>query len=193
MDLLQARLEPLDGEIPPPGPLRLAAVIAVLLTSEGVAPRLVLIERAATLRAHAGQLAFPGGKPEPGDPSLLHTALREAEEEVGLPPACVQVLGRLSPVPTPSGFFIVPFVARVVAPWEPIVACHHEVSRVLTPSLSMLDDPRIHRVMGTREYGGRLYALHRFEIHEPPLWGATAFMVWDLLERIRGASHTHHR
>lgn len=193
MDLLQARLEPLDGEIPSPGPLRLAAVIAVLLTSDGVAPRIVLIERAATLRAHAGQLAFPGGKPEPGDPSLLHTALREAEEEVGLPPTSVRVLGRLSSVPTPSGFFIVPFVAHVLAPWEPIVACHQEVSRVLTPSLSILEDPRVHRVTGTREYGGQLYALHRFEIHEPPLWGATAIMVWDLLERIRGASRPSHQ
>lgn len=184
---LAAALEPMHCEIPP-GPLRPAAVVALLLaTEDGLGPRLVLIERASMLRAHAGQLALPGGKPEPGDTSLWETALREAEEEVGLARASVTPLGRLSCVPTPSGFFIVPFVARVDGPWEP-TACCAEVSRVLTPSLTHLLAPGVHHMTGVREYDGRQYALHRFEIHDPPLWGATAIMVWDLLERMRRAA-----
>jgi 8-oxo-dGTP pyrophosphatase MutT (NUDIX family) len=78
-----------------------------------------LIERSGQLRQHAGQLAFPGGKPEASDRDLLDTALREAWEEVGLPHAAVSVLGRLSPVPTPTGYMIVPYVGRVLGDWQP--------------------------------------------------------------------------
>jgi len=179
--------------IPPPGALRPASVVALLLeTEDDRAPRLVLIERASMLRAHAGQLAFPGGKPEPGDLDLWDTALREAEEEVGLPRTSVTPLGRLSCVPTPSGFFIVPYVALVDGPWEPTVCCA-EVSRVLTPSLDHLLAPGVHRITGVREHAGHRYEMHHFAIHDPPLWGATAIMVWDLLERMRRAGGAHDR
>ena len=167
--------------------LRLAAVIGLLL--EGPRwpdePALLLIERSSKLRQHAGQIAFPGGKPEPGDRDLLDTALREAEEEVGLPREQVSVLGRLAPVPTPTGYMIVPFVGRVRGDWEPRRASP-EVERILTPSLRTLLDPAIHRHAGEVEWRGASYSLHEFAIADPPLWGATARMVWDLLERIRG-------
>lgn len=167
--------------------LRLAAVIGLLL--EGPRwidePALLFIERSNDLRQHAGQIAFPGGKPEPGDRDLLDTALREAEEEVGLPREQVQVLGRLEPVPTPTGYMIVPFVGRVIGDWEPQRASP-EVERILTPSLRTLLDPAIHRLAGEVEWRGATYSLHEFAIADPPLWGATARMVWDLLGRIRG-------
>jgi 8-oxo-dGTP pyrophosphatase MutT (NUDIX family) len=137
------------------------------------------------LRQHAGQLAFPGGKPEPHDRDLLDTALREAWEEVGLPREQVTVLGRLTPVPTPTGYMIVPFVGRVRGDWRPVTVSG-EVERVLTPSLRSLLDPEIHRHAGHVQWRGRSYDLHEFKIAEPPLWGATARMVWDLLQRIRG-------
>jgi 8-oxo-dGTP pyrophosphatase MutT (NUDIX family) len=178
-----------------PAPLRHAAVIGLILppaappdpVSQAArfddAPRLLLIERAAGLRSHAGQLAFPGGKPEPVDTDLLATALREAREEVGLDPHRVQILGRLDSVPTPSGFMIVPYVGRVDADWTP--RCNSsEVRRVLTPSLARLAEPSIHRVTDRRSWRGRVWELHEYAIADPPLWGATARMVWDLLRRL---------
>jgi 8-oxo-dGTP pyrophosphatase MutT (NUDIX family) len=189
-DDLARRLVPVEAPVPDAGGLRYAAVLAVLvpggpLRAEGV--RIVLIERAAMLRTHAGQLAFPGGKPEPHDVSLADTALREAEEEVGLDRRAPEVLGRLHPVPTPSGFMIVPYVAWAPPGWLP-EPTSPEVGRVLTPQLARLADPQVHRIAGVRDWNGHRYELHEFAIHEPALWGATARMMWDLLERMRGPS-----
>ena len=167
-----------------PGDLKQAAVVALI----GEAPQardhtLLLIERSAELPSHAGQLAFPGGKAEPGDRDLLDTALREAEEEVGLDRAGVEVLGRLRPVPTPTGFMIVPFVARAPARWVP--RPHDgEVRTILQPTLGTLADPKVYRISGRADWKGRTYDLYEFSIHRPPLWGATARMVWELLVRM---------
>ncbi|NJK32634.1 MAG: CoA pyrophosphatase [Deltaproteobacteria bacterium] len=144
----------------------------------------MLIERSSQLRQHAGQLAFPGGKPEASDRDLLDTALREAEEEVGLPRELVSVIGRLHPVPTPSGFMIVPFVGRVRGDWTPRLASG-EVERIVIPRLRTLMDPSVYRTTGRVEWRGFHYDMHEYRIGDPPLWGATARMVWDLLERLR--------
>ncbi len=178
---LGLRLEAVDGPVPDPTPFRHAAVLAALLP--GALARLVLIERPGNMRSHAGQLAFPGGKPEPGDRDLLETALREAEEEVALPRAQVQILGRLLPVPVPSGFLIIPYVGIVHGEWTPR-RNDEEVKAILTPTLQDLVDPTRYRFAGTREWQGQQYDLHEYSIHEPPLWGATARMVHDLLGRL---------
>jgi len=188
---LAARLDPVDAPNPDPGPLQAAAVIA-LLWPDGLRcshddPRLILIERSRLLRAHAGQLAFPGGKPEPGDTSLLATALREAEEEVAVLPSQIQILGRLPTVSTPSGFMIVPFVAWADATSRPTVASS-EVHRVLSPRLADLAKPGVHRRITVQTPMGGRRSTHCFDIGEPPLWGATAQMVWELIERMRGQS-----
>lgn len=184
---LGKRLDAVHDQLGELAGLRPAAVIALVL--EGARwrdePSLLLIERSSQLRQHPGQLAFPGGKPEPGDRDLLDTALREAWEEVGLVREHVRVLGRLAPVPTPTGYMIVPFVGRITVDWEPH-RTSPEVERILTPSLRTLLDPAIHRHVGDVEWQGAIHSLHEFAIAEPPLWGATARMVWDLLERIRG-------
>lgn len=183
---LGRRLEGIHDDLIEPGHLRFAAVIGLLLEGPHRLddPALLLIERSSALRHHAGQLAFPGGKPEPSDRDLLDTALREAEEEVGLPRDLVQVVGRLNPVPTPTGFMIIPFVGRIEADWEPRRASS-EVERILTPSLRTLMDPTVHRTTGRVEWQGTHYDMHEYRISDPPLWGATARMVWDLLERLR--------
>jgi 8-oxo-dGTP pyrophosphatase MutT (NUDIX family) len=149
-------------------------------------PRLLLIERSAQLSNHAGQIAFPGGKPEAEDRDLVSTALREASEEVGLDAEHVTVLGRLGEVPTPTGFMIIPFVGRVSPGWEPSITSG-EVVRILTPSFTQLADPAIHRVTDVREWRGRSWELHEYAISEPRLWGATANMVWDLMSRMGGS------
>ncbi len=181
-----ARLEPFDAPLPDPRGLRHAGVLGILLPPRAEGTRIVLIERSGSLRAHAGQLAFPGGKPEPDDASLLDTALREAEEEVALARGDATVLGRLAEVPTPTGFMIVPYIAWAPAGWEPVQASP-EVHRVLTPTLDLLADPAVHRITGGGVWEGHRYVMHEYAIHEPPLWGATARMVWDLLERLRGS------
>ena len=182
---LAARLDPLDApvEVPPSLALANAAVVALLMRTE-TDVELVLIERAHSMRNHAGQLAFPGGKPEPGDATLIDTALREASEEVGLPPSGTRVIGRLGTVPTPTGFVIVPYVGWAPEGWRPEPKSS-EVASVLTPRLTTLADPSLHRLTGRGIWHGVRYELHEFRIHEPPLWGATARIVWDLLERLR--------
>ena len=184
---LALRLEGVHDALEQVPGLRFAAVIGLLL--EGPRrlddPARLLIERSSSLRQHPGQIAFPGGKPEVVDRDLLDTALREAWEEVGLPREQVHVIGRLAPVPTPTGYMIVPYIGRVTSDWEPQRASS-EVERILTPSVRTLLDPSIYRHKGEVEWRGASYALHEYAIAEPPLWGATARMVWDLLERIRG-------
>ncbi len=190
-----SRLESIHDELPEPGhiqaasgpiQLRFAAVIGLLLEGPAHAddPALLLIERSSELREHAGQLAFPGGKPEVGDRDLLDTALREAEEEIGLPRELVSIVGRLHSVPTPSGFMIVPYIGRISTDWQPR-GVSSEVERILTPSLRSLMDPAIYRMTGRVQWQGQPYDLHEYQISKPPLWGATARMVWDLLDRIR--------
>ncbi|MEM7154409.1 MAG: CoA pyrophosphatase [Myxococcota bacterium] len=179
---LGARLLPIAGPLPEvPPDLRLAAVIALLMRDTPAGgPGLLLIERSSSLRAHAGQIAFPGGKPEPEDGTLLDTALREAREEVGLPESGTTVLGRLWPVPTPTGFLIIPYVGWAPEGWVP-EATSPEVHHILTPTLALLADPAIHRVTHRGMLRGFAYELHEFKVHKPAIWGATANMVWELL------------
>ncbi|MCX4246203.1 NUDIX hydrolase [Paraliomyxa miuraensis] len=184
-DDLARRLDDPAGAVPKPVGLRWAAVIGLLLrdAEDDPDPRLLFIERSRALRAHGGQVAFPGGKPEPHDATLLDTALREAAEEVDLPPSGTTVLGRLRPVPTPTGFLIMPFVAWAPLSWTPRAASP-EVHRLVMPRLRELADPSIHRVAGQRMWRGHPYDLHEYAVHDPPVWGATAHMVRDLLLRL---------
>ena len=183
---LESRLDAIEAPIPRMEGLRPAAVLALLMTHG--TERLLLTERSGALRNHAGQISFPGGKPDPEDPSLLDTALREAREEVGVDPSLVRALGRLPPVPTPSGYLIFPFVARIDVPWTPAIESPAEVAKILTPPLATLADPKIYIDQGEREWRGHRYRMHAFDIANPPLWGATARMVFQLLGRL-GVEH----
>jgi len=182
---LADRLDDPGGALPDPEDLRFAAVIGLILPPgpERPEPHLLFIERSASLRAHAGQVAFPGGKPEPDDATLLDTALREANEEVGLPVSGTEILGRLPPVPTPSGFLVVPFVGWAPPGWS-AQATSPEVHRILTPSVGQLADPSIHRITSRGIWRSRPYAMHEYRVHDPPIWGATALMVHELLVRM---------
>lgn len=96
----------------------------------------VLLQRSERLGAHPGQIAFPGGGRDPGEGDLA-CALREAEEEVGLPPTQVEVIGALDPCFTPTGFFILPFVGRVAADPSTLVPDPGEVARILRQLLEL--------------------------------------------------------
>jgi len=156
-----------------------AAVLVALYEQDG-GLRLIMTRRPDTMRSHPGDVVFPGGMIDPGDESPAHTAIREAWEEVGLPPSNVEVLGGLESVHTRSlTMRIVPVVARVERP-DRLVPEPSEVAAIIEPTISHLlvdDDWR------RTEWGGR--TMWFYEFPEGVLWGATAFIVRGLLELFR--------
>ncbi len=137
---------------PPRGALRPAAVLlAVDLT--GARAQVLLTKRAAHLRHHPGQIALPGGRIEPGEDATA-AALREAAEEVGLPPARPEILGLLGPHETVTGFSVTAVLALLRQPFDPVPEAG-EVEEVFGVPLSHLADPARYRIEG-RVWQGRL-------------------------------------
>ncbi|WKZ82210.1 MAG: CoA pyrophosphatase [Acidimicrobiia bacterium] len=165
----------------PPGDEVRAAVLVPIYEDAGRL-RLIMTRRPDDMRAHPGDVVFPGGTIEPGDADPVAAAMREASEEVGLPrSSIVEVLGGLTPVHARSvTMMIAPVVARVQRP-ERLVPQPGEVSAIIEPLVDdLLDDDR----WVSRSWGpGR--KMWFFEFPEGVLWGATAFMVRDLLEYFR--------
>ncbi len=163
-------------EPPPPGDLSAAAVLIVLYeTGEGLT-RLVLTKRPDTMPTHAGHIAFPGGRPDPGDTGPLQTALREAHEEVGIPPENVEVMGYLPSIHTVEyRLMVVPVVGRLAAPPD-LVPSPREVVRVYEPSLDELAEEELWR---SEEWNG--HRVWFYDLDGDVLWGATAMMVRRLL------------
>ena len=151
---------------------------------------LVLTRRTDTVDTHRSQIAFPGGRHEDGE-QFLDTALRETEEEIGVPREAVQVLGELPPfrIP-PSGFIVHPFVGTVDA--RPAYEIDpREVAEVLEVPLPILLDPDI-RAEEETEILGRPATVPFFDVPDlgrPPLWGATAMMLSGFLGRLRAAGN----
>lgn len=136
-------------------------------------PRMILIVRRADLRAHAGQIALPGGGREDSDADATATALREAWEELGIPPDQATVLGLLDDVPTPTRYVITPVVAAVSGPFqlEPAPA---EVAEVLVAPIDELRHPERYRSGGQTTFLGVTYTMHEYHWEERRIWGATA-------------------
>lgn len=152
-----------------------AAVLAALYP-DGDDLRLILTKRPYSMPTHAGHLAFPGGRPDPGDEGPVATALREAHEEVGLDPGEVEVLGFLPPVHTVQfSLFVVPVVGRLAVRPE-LVPSAREVDKVLTPTVAeLLDESR------WRHEWWQEHQVWFFDIEGEVLWGATAWMTRRLL------------
>ncbi|WP_052462709.1 NUDIX hydrolase [Nigerium massiliense] len=148
-------------------------------TSETAGLRIVLIEKAAHLRRHAGQMAFPGGAVEPGDPTGVAAALREADEEVGVRPEEVRVLGTLPPAHVAaSGFDAMSVVGwwrgdRVLAPGD-----DGEVQAVHTLPVPVLVDP-LSRWVATHQSG---YTGPAFVVGDLFIWGFTAHLLTGLIQ-----------
>jgi 8-oxo-dGTP pyrophosphatase MutT (NUDIX family) len=161
-----------------------AAVLVPLVTDgseEGLgAARVLFTVRRADLRRHAGQISFPGGRRDAEDPDLVGTALREAEEELGIPRDRVEVLGLLDDVPTPSSFVVTPVVARVRGPIE-LVPQADEVASTFDAAIDELRDPSRYRHAGKNSWQGIEYVMHEYHVGEHRIWGATARMVHELL------------
>lgn len=169
---------PAEGAEPVPA----AVLVPVVLRAE---PSLILTERTAHLRSHAGQVAFPGGRADPGDRNAVATALREAEEEIGLSPALVEVLGTASPYLTGTGYSVTPVVGLVV-PDPPLRPNAHEVASVFEVPLAFALDPANRKLRET-VWRGTLRRYYVIEWENRTIWGATAAMLVNLAGQI--ASH----
>ena len=168
----------------PPGQvLRPAAVLVAIQQGPGGA-RLILTKRASHLKHHPGQIAFPGGKQDDGDADLESTALREAWEEIGLPPGQVAVLGRLAPHETVTGFAMTPILGLVRDRFLPRID-PDEVEEMFTVPLAHVLDPGRYRVEG-RVWRGALRRYYAVPYGPYYIWGATARILRGLAERVQG-------
>jgi 8-oxo-dGTP pyrophosphatase MutT (NUDIX family) len=152
---------------------------------EGVQPRLVLTVRTDHLQSHAGQVAFPGGRSEPEDADAITTALRESEEEIGLDRALVTPLGYLDCFETISGFCITPVVAKIAAEAQ-LYPAPDEVAEVFEVPLAFLLEPANLRRY-TMEFRGHHRPMVEFVHGGHRIWGATAAMLLNLLQRMQRA------
>ena len=154
----------------------MAAVLAPLFEDDSGQVRVLLTKRPDTMPTHAGHIAFPGGRPDPSDEGPTATALREAEEEVGITSDQVEVLGYLPPIDTVEfSLLVVPVVGRVSTPLE-LVPSEREVARLYTPLLSDLaDDSNWWHV----PWNG--FKVWYYDLEGDTLWGATARMVRQLV------------
>jgi 8-oxo-dGTP pyrophosphatase MutT (NUDIX family) len=162
---------------------RMDAGVLVAITDRAE-PGVILTRRHAHLRRHPGQIAFPGGRADAEDASIVETALREAEEEIGLPRARVAIVGVSDSYHTGSGFDITP-VLGVVPPDLPLVPHEAEVADVFEVPLRFLLD-RGNHARQTMEHEGRMRSYHEIHWGERNIWGATAGMIVNLANRLEG-------
>ena len=188
-DLQLRAIEP--GEAPPGGFVR-AAVLVPLFEYESEA-HVLLTRRRGDLRRHPGQVSFPGGRMEPGEDSLT-AALRESQEEIGLDPSRVDVLGRLDDtIVLATGFRLTPWVGLVPYPY-PYMGHPGEVEEILYVPLAALARPGVHHTEERVEreppgsgaapapaHDGELRLVHFYELPALTIWGATARVLNKLL------------
>ncbi|HTW52451.1 MAG TPA: CoA pyrophosphatase [Stellaceae bacterium] len=167
------------GETPPSAALRPAAVLVPLIDRPDDMT-VLLTQRTAHLSAHAGQISFPGGRAEEQDADAVATALRETEEEVGLPRTLISVVGRLDTYVTGTGFEITPIVG-VVTPDYVLDIDPFEVAEVFEVPLSYILDRRHHN-RTERESAGRTRVFFVLPYQGRNIWGATAGMLVNLAE-----------
>ncbi len=157
-----------------------AAVLVPLFVQDGEL-HAVFTRRREDLRKHAGEISFPGGRQDIGEEDLRETALREASEEIGLPPAQVELVGALPPTPTVvTNYAIYPFVGIIPAglAWRPNAS---EVAEILELPLGAVRDSYARRRLMRR---GVPFRTGVYDIDGHVIWGATARILGDLLDRL---------
>lgn len=160
----------------------LAPAAVLVAITDRPEPGLILTERATTLRKHAGQIAFPGGRVDPGDADEIAGALREAQEEIALPPSAVQVVGTSDRYCTFTGFDIVP-VLGVIPPDLPLRAQAGEVASWFELPLAYALDPA-NRIRREVEYAGAMRAYYEIFWQDRRIWGITAAILANLSRRL---------
>jgi 8-oxo-dGTP pyrophosphatase MutT (NUDIX family) len=179
------RLAARQRRVAEPGRLVPAAVLVPIVDRGG--PSLVFAKRTERVGQHKGQISFPGGVVARADDSFLDAALRECEEEIGLPRTAVEPLGALDDTETvATQFVITPFVGRVRAPvaWQPD---GEEIERVIEVPWAVLNDPATLRVE-TWERNGVARLVYFFDYQGETIWGATARILKQYLELVAEGS-----
>lgn len=170
-----------DVVLPEGRKLRPAAVLMpIIQTDRGL--RVILTQRASTLKHHPGQIAFPGGKVDATDTGAAAAALRESHEEIGLDPENVEILGCLPPHETVTGYRVSPFVGRVRAPFTPVSEAG-EVAEVFSVPLSFLMAPNAYQIE-RRRWRGAWRSYYTVPFGPYYIWGATARMLKGLADRV---------
>ena len=161
--------------------LRPASVL-VAIQDGPQGPQVILTKRASHLRHHPGQIAFPGGRQDPNDANAVDTALREAREEIGLPDSAVEILGRLPPHETVTGFQVTPIVAQITRAFTPRPE-PGEVAEIFRAPLSHLTDPARFRIE-RRIWRGTWRNYYIVPWGPYYVWGATARILRGLADRM---------
>ncbi len=187
---LRQALYPLDtpiSELPIGGyrpdevgrPRPAAVLLGVLREAE---PRVLLTRRSMQLRKHPGQVAFPGGRAEAGDGSVLATALRETEEETGIPADAILPLGYLGRYDTITGYRVTAVVG-MIAPEQRWVPNRCEIDEIFAVPLADVIDPACYQRQSVR-HAGRQFEILTLKHPEQHIWGATAQMLHEFGQRI---------
>jgi 8-oxo-dGTP pyrophosphatase MutT (NUDIX family) len=169
----------LEGEALSEGMTPAAVLVAIVERAE---PGVLLTVRPDTMRKHPGQISFPGGRVDPGDVDAVAAALREAEEEIGLPPARVEVVGIADRYVTVTGFEVTPVVG-IVPPDLPLNPHPGEVAALFEAPLHYLLDPA-HQRERSAMWRGRERHYYEIEWEGRRIWGATAAMIVNLTRRL---------
>ena len=170
------RLQAVEEDAVPQGLTSAAVLVPIIERPQGLT--VLFTQRTAHLNDHAGQVSFPGGRCEETDPSPVFTALRETEEEIGLDPALVEVLGLLPEYRTGTGFSVTPVVGLVRPPFD-LAPDSFEVAEVFETPLAFLLDPANHQ-RHSMEIGGIVRHYYAMPYEGYFIWGATAGMLVSL-------------
>ncbi len=163
----------------PPAPVDAAVLVAI---TDRARPGVILTQRPETMRKHAGQVAFPGGRVDPEDTDLVAAALREAHEEVDLPASVVDIIGLTDPYRTITGYKVTPVIGVVPADLN-LTPNADEVSAIFEAPLDFLLDPANHNT-NTLDYNGRTRTYYELFWEDRRIWGATAAMIVNLSKRL---------
>lgn len=158
-----------------------AVLIPIVLRDTGLT--VLLTQRTAHLNDHAGQVSFPGGRRDPGDTSAIDTALREAEEEVGLIPSQVEIVGSMPEFATGTGFAVTPVIGLVTPPLN-LKLDDFEVAETFEPPLSFLMDPA-HWERRHYEKQGKTIPFWAIPWQGYFIWGITAGILVNLSQRLQ--------
>ncbi len=173
---------PLEGDLPEPRAEATVPAAVLVAITDRPEPGVILTVRREHLRTHAGQIAFPGGRIDPGE-EAPQAALREAHEELGLEPAAVELLGAIEDYRTVTGYVVTPVIG-VVPPDLPLYPHEHEVADWFEAPLAYLLDPANQRLQGAL-FQGKERTYYEIVWNERRIWGATAAMIINLSRRLQ--------